>query len=51
VRDLIYRKLGKTLGLSTMQLYLRRWGFTAQNPLTRATQRDPQKIAAWLGKD
>jgi transposase len=34
-----------------MQLYLKRWGFSAQKPLTRATQRDPQKIAAWLEQD
>jgi len=25
VRELIHKKLGKTLGLSTMQLYLKRW--------------------------
>ena len=51
VRELIDKKFGKTLGLSTMQLYLKRWGFSAQKPLTRATQRDPQKIAAWLEHD
>src|SRR3984893_13146479 len=51
VRELIHKKLGKTLGLSTMPLYLKRWGFTAQKPLTRATQRDPQKIEAWLKQD
>ena len=50
-RGQIHKKLGKTLGLSTMQLYLKRWGFTSQKPLTRATQRDPQKIAAWLEQD
>jgi transposase len=51
VRELIHKKFGKTLGLSTMQLYLKRWGFTVQKPLTRATQRDLQKIAAWLEHD
>ena len=51
VRELIHKKLGKTLGLSTMQLYLKRWGFTSQKPLTRATQRNPQKIATWLEQD
>jgi transposase len=51
VRELIHKKFGKTLGLSTMQLYLKRWGFSAQKPLTRVTQRDPQKIAAWLRSD
>ena len=39
VRELIHKKFGKSLGLSTMQLYLKRWGFSAQKPLTRATQR------------
>ncbi len=48
VRALIHKKFGKTLGLSTMPLYLKRWGFTAQKPSTRATPRDPQRIAAWL---
>jgi hypothetical protein len=43
--------VGKTLGLSKMQLYLKSWGFSAQTHLTRATQRDPQKIAAWLEQD
>jgi transposase len=51
VRALIYKKLGKTLGLSTMPLYLKRWGFTARKPLARATPRDPQRIAAWRGPD
>lgn len=51
VRELIRRKFGKDLGLSTMQLYLKRWGFSAQKPLVRATQRDPHKIAAWLAED
>lgn len=51
VRELIANKLGKDLGLSTMQLYLKKWGFTSQKPLTRATQRDPERIAAWLKRD
>ncbi len=51
VRELIHKKLGKTLGISTMQLYLKRWGFSSQKPLTRATQRDPRTIEAWLRSD
>jgi transposase len=51
VRALIHKKFGKTLGLSTMPLYLKRWGLTAQKPLTRATPRDPQRIAAWRAQD
>ena len=31
VRELIHKKFGKSLGLSTMQLYLKRWGFPRRN--------------------
>ena len=40
--------LEKRLGLSTVQLYLRRWGMTPQKPLVRARQRQPAAVAAWL---
>jgi transposase len=39
VRDLIALRFGKTLGLSTVQLYLKRWGLTPQKPLARAKER------------
>jgi transposase len=48
VRDLIMLRFEKTLGLSTVQLYLRRWGLTPQKPLARAKERQPAAIAAWL---
>ena len=48
VRDLIEARLGKRLGLSTVQLYLRRWGLTPQKPLARARERSPAAIKAWL---
>ena len=48
VRELIERRLAKRLGLSTVQLYLWRWGLTPQKPLVRAKQRQPAAIAAWL---
>lgn len=48
VRELIERRLAKRLGLSTVQLYLQRWGLTPQKPLVRAKQRQPTAIAAWL---
>ncbi len=51
VRELIERRLGKRLGLSTVQLYLKRWGMTPQKPLARATQRSPAAVAAWLKRD
>lgn len=48
VRELIRRRLGKTLGRSTVQLYLARWGFTPQKPLSRATQRSETAVGDWL---
>lgn len=51
VRELIYRRLGKFLGLTTVQRYLDRWGFTPQKPLTRATQRSEAAIARWLKQE
>ncbi len=51
VRDLIRLRLGKRLGLSTVQLYLKRWNFTPQKPLKRATQRSPEAIRRWLEEE
>ena len=51
VRELIARRLGKRLGLTAVQLYLRRWGLTPQKPLVRAAQRQPAAIQAWLEQD
>lgn len=51
VRELILRRFGKRLGLSTVQLYLQRWGMTPQKPLTRARERSPAAIARWLAQD
>jgi transposase len=49
VRELIERRFEKRLGLTAVQLYLRRcWGLTPQKPLIRARQRQPAAIAAWL---
>jgi transposase len=51
VRELIERRFGKRLGLSTVQLYLQRWGMTPQKPLVRAKERSPGAIRAWLERD
>jgi transposase len=51
VRELIERRLAKRLGLSTVPLYLRRWGMTPQKPLTRAKERSPAAVTAWLERD
>ncbi|MDX6752666.1 IS630 family transposase, partial [Geminicoccaceae bacterium 1502E] len=49
--ELIEAQLGIRLGLSTVQLYLRRWGMTPQRPLLRARERSPAAIKAWLEQD
>jgi len=51
VQELIRRRLGKNLGLSTVHLYLLRWGFTPQKPLSRATQRSDTAIQRWLERE
>jgi transposase len=51
VRELIARRLAKRLGLTAVQLYLRRWGMTPQKPLVRAKERQPAAIQAWLARD
>lgn len=51
VRELIARKLGILLPLSTVGYYLRGWGFTAQKPAKRALERDDARILRWLGED
>src|SRR5689334_6769979 len=51
VRELIERRFAKRLGLSTVRLYLQRWGMTPQKPLVRAKERSPAAIAAWLERD
>jgi transposase len=51
VQELIRRRLGKNLGLSTVHLYLLRWGFTPQKPLSRATQRSDAAIQRWLERE
>jgi transposase len=44
VRDLIEQRFGKRLGLSTMHLYLQRWGLSPQKPLARVRERSPRAI-------
>lgn len=48
VQALIKRLCHKTMPLSTVGLYLRRWGMTAQKPIQRAYERSPQAVDLWL---
>ena len=48
VRALIVRETGVWLSLSVVGRYLRGWGFTAQRPARRATERRDEAVQAWL---
>jgi hypothetical protein len=48
VRALIARETGVWLSLSVVGDYLRGWGFTAQRPMRRATERQDGAIRVWL---
>src|SRR5919202_2416997 len=50
VRALIARETGVWLTLSGVGRYLRGWGFTAQRPARRATERQDEAVRAWLGR-
>jgi len=51
VGQLIARKTGLRLSLTAIGSYLAAWGFTAQKPIRRATERDEVAIQAWLEHD
>jgi transposase len=48
VRALIARETGVWLTLPVVGRYLRAWGFTAQRPARRATERQEGAVRAWL---
>src|SRR5215210_614961 len=48
VRALIARESGVWLTLSVVGRYVRAWGFTAQRPMRRATERRDEVVRAWL---
>jgi transposase len=48
VAALIEREFGISLSLPTVGRYLARWGLTAQRPLKRALEQDPDATRQWL---
>ena len=48
MRALIARETGVWLSLSVVGDYLRGWGFTAQRPMRRATERREEAVREWL---
>jgi transposase len=51
VRALIERKTCKRLSLSAIGRYLRAWGFTAQRPIRRATERCEADVQSWINDE
>jgi transposase len=51
IAQLIARKTGLRLSLSAIGTYLAAWGFTAQKPIRRATERNEAAIQAWLADE
>jgi transposase len=50
VRDLIYDKFGVWYAVRSVGDLLDRWGFTAQKPQRRASERDDARIRRWLAE-
>jgi len=48
VGELIMQKFGIKMPLSTMALYLQRWGFTVQRPAKRAYKQDEEQVKKWV---
>jgi len=51
VSELIGRETGVRLSLSGVGNYLRSWGFTAQRPVRRATERREPAVQEWLNAE
>lgn len=51
VGQLIAERFGVRLSVWTVGRYLKSWGFTAQKPLRRAFEQDPQAVRRWLEDD
>lgn len=51
VQHLIQHCFGIKLAKSTVGAYLRSWGYTAQKPLRRFYERQPQRIEKWLNEE
>lgn len=51
VANLIKRRFGIKVSLSSAGRYLKRWGFTPQKPVRRAVEQNPQEVRNWLEKE
>ena len=51
ISELIFRKYGIKMKLSTLGYYLQRWGFSVQRPVKHAYKQDEKKIDEWLNEE
>ena len=51
VQDVIQRKFGIELSISTVGRYLRRWGFSPQKPIFKAYEKQPKAVQQWLKRE
>ena len=51
VASLVERETGLRLSASTIGAYLRSWGFSAQRPMKRATERREPAVRSWLARE
>ena len=51
VLELIHRRCGVRVSLSTVGRLLKRWGLTPQKPIRRAYERDDKKVRRWLEEE
>lgn len=51
VIQLIHRRCGVRVSLSTVGRLLKRWGMTPQKPIRRAYERDDDKVRRWLKEE
>ena len=51
VKELIRKEFGVEMPLSTVGVYLRRWGFTPQKPIKKAYQQQSNAVKKWLDEE
>ena len=51
IAELIYEKYKITLPVSTLGVYLARWGFSVQRPIKRAYKQDAEKVQNWVEEE
>ncbi len=51
ISQMIKRRYGIEIKLSTLGYYLSRWGFSVQRPVKRAYKQDPEKVDKWLNEE